>query len=73
MGATPTLNLFRDGLDARSQGGPAIARIDDEPWKFTTRQLRRTIAWYIANRPFGTVAGKIRYKHSSVAMFEGYA
>jgi hypothetical protein len=73
MGATPTLNLFRDGLDARSEGEPAIPRVGDEPWKFTTRQLRRTIAWYIANRPFGTVAGKIQYKHASVAMFEGYA
>ena len=73
MGATPTLNLFRDGLDARSEGEPAIPRVGEEPWKFTTRQLRRTIAWYIANRPFGTVAGKIQYKHASVAMFEGYA
>ena len=73
MGATVTLNLFRDGLDARSADTPAIPRIGDEPWKFTTRQLRRTVAWYIANRPFGTVAGKIQYKHASVAMFEGYA
>ena len=73
MGATITLNLFRDGLDARSADTPAIPRIGDEPWKFTTRQLRRTVAWYIANRPFGTVAGKIQYKHASVAMFEGYA
>ncbi len=73
MGATPTLNLFRDGLDARSEGEPAIPRVGEEPWKFTTRQLRRTIAWYIANRPFGTVAGRIQYKHASVAMFEGYA
>jgi len=31
------------------------------------------VAWYIANRPFGTVAGKIQYKHASIAMFEGYA
>jgi len=73
MGATMTLNLFRDGLDARAADTPATPRIADEPWKFTTRQLRRTIAWYIANRPFGTVAGKIQYKHASVAMFEGYA
>ncbi|WP_225246938.1 MULTISPECIES: hypothetical protein [Agrobacterium] len=73
IGAAPTLNLFRDGLDARSQDGPVIPRIGDEPWKFTTRQLRRTVAWYIANRPFGTIAGKIQYKHASVAMFEGYA
>ncbi|WP_095084958.1 hypothetical protein [Mesorhizobium sophorae] len=73
IGAAPTLNLFRDGVDAHAQDGPAIPRIGDEPWKFTTRQLRRTVAWYIANRPFGTVAGKIQYKHASVAMFEGYA
>lgn len=58
MGATITLNLFRDGLDARSADTPAIPRIGGEPWKFTTRQLRRTVAWYIANRPFGTVAGR---------------
>ncbi|MER8472809.1 hypothetical protein NKH23_25990 [Mesorhizobium sp. M1328] len=73
MGAAMTLNLFRDSLDARSGDTPAIPRIGEEPWKFTTRQLRRTVAWYIANRPFGTVAGKIQYKHASVAMFEGYA
>src|SRR3546814_4237960 len=39
----------------------------------TTRQFRRTIAWHIANRPFGTIAGMIQYKHASVAAFEGYA
>ena len=52
-------NFFRDGLDARPGDGPIIPRVEDEPWKFTTRQLRRTIAWYIANRPFGTIAGGI--------------
>src|SRR3546814_12643341 len=36
-------------------------------------QFRRTIAWHIANRPFGTIAGMIQYKHASVAAFEGYA
>ncbi|MFB9981579.1 hypothetical protein ACFSQQ_27955 [Mesorhizobium kowhaii] len=73
MGATATLNLFRDGINARSEGEPAIPCIGDEPWRFTTRQLRRTVAWYIANRPFCTIAGKIQYEHASVAMFEGYA
>jgi integrase len=43
------------------------------PWRLTTRQFRRTIAWHIANRPFGTIAGMIQYKHASVAAFEGYA
>jgi hypothetical protein len=30
-------------------------------------------AWHIANRPFGTIAGMIQYKHASVVAFEGYA
>ncbi len=67
------LNDLRDHLDTLSPAGPAIPPIEDEPWWFTPRQFRRTLAWYIANRPFGTVAGKIQYKHTSIAMFEGYA
>ncbi len=39
----------------------------------TTKMFRRTIAWYIANRPFGIVAGMLQYGHASVQMFEGYA
>jgi hypothetical protein len=46
---------------------------DGCPWRLNTRQFRRTVAWYIANRPFGTIAGKIQYKHASIAMFEGYS
>jgi hypothetical protein len=67
------LNDLRDHLDTFSPDGPAVPPVDDEPWWFTPRQFRRTLAWYIANRPFGTVAGKIQYKHTSIAMFEGYA
>ncbi len=70
------LNRFRDHLD-RSWGGPGAPTIprgsDDQPWNFSTRQFRRSVAWHIANRPFGTVAGKIQYKHASNATFEGYA
>ncbi|WP_371422405.1 hypothetical protein [Tardiphaga sp.] len=66
------LNLFRDGLCERGEQGLG-AHDGEAPWRFDTRQLRRTIAWYIANRPFGVIAGKIQYKHASVAMFEGYA
>ena len=36
-------------------------------------QFRRTIAWYIGNRPFGVVAGKIQLKQVRAATFEGYA
>ena len=37
-----------------------------------TAQFRRTLAWHIANQPFGTVAGMLQHQHVSVATFEGY-
>mgnify|MGYP001413993366 CR=1 FL=1 len=70
------LNRFRDHLNDlfSTPGIPAIPNgPGDQPWRITTRQFRRTIAWHIANRPFGTIAGMIQYKHASVAAFEGYA
>jgi hypothetical protein len=70
------LNAFRDHLNA-AFGSPDVPVIPSgpggKPWRITTRQFRRTIAWHIANRPFGTIAGMIQYKHASVAAFEGYA
>lgn len=53
------------GVDLREAGG--------QRWRFRSRQFRRTMAWHIARRPFGVVAGKIQYQHASVAAFEGYA
>ena len=70
------INRFRDHLNQQfgSPDAPVIPpRPDGTPWRLTTRQFRRTIAWHIANRPFGTIAGMIQYKHASVAAFEGYA
>lgn len=69
------INRYREHLDQRfgASEGPAIPLVDGRSWIFNTRQFRRTVAWYIANRPFGVVAGKIQYKHASVAMFDGYA
>lgn len=70
------LNAFRDHLNAQfgTPDAPVVPPDPDgKPWRITTRQFRRTIAWHIANRPFGTVAGMIQYKHASVAAFEGYA
>lgn len=70
------LNRFRDHLNDLF-GTPDMPAVPngpgDQPWRITTRQFRRTIAWHIANRPFGTIAGMIQYKHASVAAFEGYA
>jgi hypothetical protein len=70
------LNTFRDHLNAQF-GTPEAPIVppspDGKPWRITTRQFRRTVAWHIANRPFGTVAGMIQYKHSGIAAYEGYA
>jgi integrase len=70
------LNAFRDHLNTQF-GTPETPVVppgpDSKPWRITTRQFRRTVAWHIANRPFGTVAGMIQYKHASIAAYEGYA
>ncbi|MCR2818921.1 hypothetical protein NQ166_08785 [Microbacterium sp. zg.Y1090] len=50
-----------------------IPDVDGRPWKLSTRQFRRTLAWYIARRPGGSIAGAIQYRHHSIQMFEGYA
>lgn len=71
------LNTFRDHINAelaRNDPEHSIPTMHDgKPFNITTRQFRRTLAWYIANRPFGTIAGMIQYKHASVATFEGYS
>jgi hypothetical protein len=51
----------------------AIPEVDGRPWRITTRQFRRTLAWFIARRPGGVIAGAIAYRHHSIQMFEGYA
>ena len=71
-----SLNSFRDHLNGQfcTPGSPIVPPGPGGiPWRLTTRQFRRTVAWHIANRPFGLVAGKIQYKHASIAAFEGYA
>jgi len=70
------LNAYRDHLNMLfgTPDEPAIPHgSGGTPWRITTLQFRRTVAWHIANRPFGTIAGMIQYKHASVAAFEGYA
>jgi hypothetical protein len=53
--------------------GDVVPDVAGRPWKLTTRQFRRTLAWFIARRPGGSIAGAIQYRHLSVQMFEGYA
>ncbi len=50
-----------------------IPAVNKQPWRLSTRQLRRTLAWFIARRPGGAIAGAIAYRHLSVQMFEGYS
>jgi hypothetical protein len=50
-----------------------IPLVNGHVWKLSTRQLRRTLAWFIARRPGGVIAGAIAYRHHSIHMFEGYA
>lgn len=42
-------------------------------WMLNTSQFRRTLAWFIARQPGGSIAGAIQYRHHSIQMFEGYA
>ncbi|HLW01598.1 MAG TPA: hypothetical protein VKT82_23275 [Ktedonobacterales bacterium] len=69
------LNVFRDHINATQQhhDQPPIPDVEGVPWRLSSAQFRRTLAWHIANQPFGIVAGKIQYQHVSVTTFEGYA
>ncbi|MFI5591199.1 hypothetical protein ACIA5G_39535 [Amycolatopsis sp. NPDC051758] len=53
--------------------GDAIPDVHGQPVRLRTAQFRRTLAWFIARRPGGSIAGAIQYRHLSIHMFEGYA
>jgi hypothetical protein len=63
------INAFCDlhGLPDR------IPLVRGQRWRLSTRQFRRTLAWFIARRPGGVIAGAIAYRHQHIQMFEGYA
>ncbi|MEZ5712864.1 MAG: hypothetical protein R3E11_09470 [Sphingobium sp.] len=70
------INAYRDHLNTLfgTDEAPAIPPgPDGKPWQITTRQFRRTIAWHIANRPFGTVAGMIQVQACLRCRLRGYA
>ncbi|PXY16994.1 hypothetical protein [Prauserella muralis] len=50
-----------------------IPLVRKQRWMLSTSQFRRTLAWFIARRPGGSIAGAIQYRHHSIQMFEGYA
>ena len=71
-----TLNLFVDWINdyCTAQNRPdRIPMVNGQRWMLSSRQFRRTLAWFIARRPGGAIAGTIQYRHHSIQMFEGYA
>jgi hypothetical protein len=50
-----------------------VPAVGGRPWRLKTSQFRRTLAWFIARRPGGTIAGALQYRHHTIQMFEGYA
>ncbi|MEV0888564.1 hypothetical protein AB0J03_32750 [Streptomyces microflavus] len=50
-----------------------VPDVGGHPFRLTTRQFRRTLAWFIARRPGGVIAGALQYRHQSIHLFEGYA
>ncbi|WP_139333106.1 hypothetical protein [Mycobacterium sp. SP-6446] len=50
-----------------------IPEVNGRAFRLTTRQFRRTVAWFIARQPGGSIAGAIQYRHLNIQMFEGYA
>lgn len=75
-GTNRQLNRFVSWVDAYCRDNAradTIPLVDGRAWVLSTRQFRRTLAWYIARRPGGSIAGAIAYRHHSIQMFEGYA
>lgn len=70
------LNKFVEWINeycrARSRAD-IVPQVDGADWRLTSRQFRRTLAWFIARRPGGSIAGAIQFRHLQVQMFEGYA
>jgi len=61
------------GTYCREHGRDDTVPPDPAGAPITTSRLRRTLAWHIARRPGGAIAGAIQYRHLSIQMFEGYA
>lgn len=58
-----TANGREDGIPTDNGQFPSLS----------SSKFRRTLAWFIARHPGGSIAGAIQYRHLSIQMFEGYA
>jgi hypothetical protein len=61
------------GYCAANGRADGIPHVHGQEWRLSTRQFRRTLAWFIARQPGGVIAGAMQYRHLRVQMFEGYA
>jgi hypothetical protein len=66
--STPTINVAL--RDFAEHVGASL--VEGKLWRLSTRQFRRTLARWIARRPFGEIAGMMQFKHIQMATFEGY-
>lgn len=75
--ATGWIQSFSDFVNARLvpwTQNPDAYRIPTDPFgAVTLRRFRRTLAWYINNRPNGDVTTAIQFQHVGMALVEGYA
>jgi hypothetical protein len=54
-------------------GRADVIPVPDTTAPLTSRQFRRTLAWFIARHPGGAIAGALQYRHHAIQMFEDYA
>ncbi len=62
------INELRAHINELAANDPSLGVPDvgGAPWRFDTRQFRRTLAWFIGSQPFGVWAGAVQFKHRSV-------
>ncbi|MER5915562.1 hypothetical protein ABT124_35290 [Streptomyces sp. NPDC001982] len=75
-GTNRQLNAFAayvNGLCQAKERSDTIAAGPGHRVQLKTSAFRRTLAWFIARRPGGVIAGAIQYRHHGIQMFEGYA
>jgi hypothetical protein len=66
--AVTNLNAFITWVNdycAERGRNDGIPSVNGRPWRLTTPQFRRTLAWFIARRPGGSIAGAIAYRHTA--------
>ncbi|WP_329160515.1 hypothetical protein OHB49_13635 [Streptomyces sp. NBC_01717] len=70
------LNEFVDWVNGychEHERGDAIPTVNSRTFRLQSSHFRRTLAWFIARRPGGSIAGALQYRHHCVQVFEGYA